>query len=133
MGNLLKGRFNVYIVACSKRPELLFGETNLWLEPNLMYGVYQINDNDVFICTEKVARNMSFQGYSQVPQQVTLLYECLGEEIIGFPVRSTCSFYPFVYILPLDYHKTVRATNIVCIDIIPGYWCVCKCSKYRTI
>jgi leucyl-tRNA synthetase len=99
---IFEGQFKVFIVATARNPEALYGQTNVWVDPNLTYGAYQINETDVFICTERVAWNMCFQGLSTVPKCLSMIAELSCDELIGLPVRAPLSKFLYVYILPLE-------------------------------
>jgi len=51
----------VYLVSATLRPEMMYGQTNVWVLPEGEYGAFEINDTDLFICTERAAKNLSFQ------------------------------------------------------------------------
>lgn len=48
---------NVFLVPATLRPETMYGQTNCWILPDGDYGAFEINDNDVFICTERSAKS----------------------------------------------------------------------------
>jgi len=60
----VENKFKVFFGACTLRPETMYGQTNCWILPNGTYGVYQINEKEAFILTERAAKNLSFQGFS---------------------------------------------------------------------
>jgi leucyl-tRNA synthetase len=45
----------VYLVPATLRPETMYGQTNVWVLPDGEYGAFEINDNEIFICTERSA------------------------------------------------------------------------------
>lgn len=45
----------VYLVPATLRPETMYGQTNVWVLPDGEYGAFEINDNEIFICTERAA------------------------------------------------------------------------------
>jgi len=47
----------VYLVPATLRPETMYGQTNCFVLPTGIYGAYEINDADVFICGEHAARS----------------------------------------------------------------------------
>lgn len=55
----------VYLVAATLRPETMYGQTNCWLRPDLRYIAFKTVWNEIFICTERAARNMSYQGFTE--------------------------------------------------------------------
>jgi leucyl-tRNA synthetase len=56
---------SVYLVAATLRPETMYGQTNCFLLPEGEYGAFDVSaegGGDVFLCSERSARNMSYQG-----------------------------------------------------------------------
>jgi len=49
----------VYLVPATLRPETMYGQTNVWVLPDGKYGAFEINDNEIFICTERSAISKS--------------------------------------------------------------------------
>ena len=79
----LKGQA-VYLVAATLRPETMYGQTNCWLHPDLTYIAFKTCQHsngagDVFICTRRSARNMSYQGFTPVNGQVDIFTELTGQ------------------------------------------------------
>ncbi|KAK9069057.1 hypothetical protein SSX86_013173 [Deinandra increscens subsp. villosa] len=108
----LEGR-KVYLAAATLRPETMYGQTNAWVLPDGKYGAFEINDSDVFILTERAARNLAYQGLSRVHEKATCLVELTGQELIGLPLRSPLSFYEKIYCLPMLSVLTDKGTGIV--------------------
>jgi leucyl-tRNA synthetase len=50
----------VYLVAASLRPETMYGQTNCFVLPGATYGLYEMQNDEFFICSERAARNFSF-------------------------------------------------------------------------
>ena len=109
----LQGKFKVSLIAGTLRPETMYGQTNCWVLPTAEYGVFQINSTEAFICTDKAARNMSFQDLSPVPQEVTKLCTVTGWDILKIPVKAPLSKYPLVYTLPMMTIIPEKGTGIV--------------------
>lgn len=55
----LEGR-KVFMVCATLRPETMYGQTNCYLLPSGKYGAFEMKDEEVFICSERSARNMSY-------------------------------------------------------------------------
>lgn len=110
----LSGR-RVFLAAATLRPETMYGQTNCWIDPEGSYGAYQVNAaGDVFIMTERAARNLAYQGWSPTFGQVCcLLGPFLGRELIGTAVRAPLSVYHPVYVLPMTSVSTGKGTGIV--------------------
>eukprot|EP01084_Bolivina_argentea_P268012 455115_1 len=52
----------IFMVAATLRPETMYGQTNCFVLPRGEYLAIEMkNDNEIFICSEHSARNMSWQ------------------------------------------------------------------------
>jgi len=80
----LQGTHRVYLVPGTLRPETMYGQTNCWVLPDGDYGAFDVGNGEAFVCTERAARNMSFQGLSKEPEKVT----CAASEGLGHPGHS---------------------------------------------
>ena len=109
---ILEGK-NVYLVAATLRPETMMGQTNCWVGPELSYGAFEINDNDVFICTERAALNLAYQGYSKHEGVLNRLAELKGTDLIGLALKAPMSIYPQVYALPMLAVVSTKGSGIV--------------------
>lgn len=41
----------------------MYGQTNCWVHPDINYIAYNVANGDIYISTERAARNMSYQGF----------------------------------------------------------------------
>ncbi|KAK9673508.1 hypothetical protein RND81_12G171800 [Saponaria officinalis] len=108
----LEGR-KVFLAAATLRPETMYGQTNAWVLPDGEYGAFEINDDEVFIVTERAARNLAYQRYSRIPEKPTCLVELTGHDLIGLPLKSPLSFNEVIYALPMLTILTDKGTGIV--------------------
>ncbi|KAI3506262.1 hypothetical protein L1887_28619 [Cichorium endivia] len=108
----LEGK-KVYLAAATLRPETMYGQTNAWVLPDGKYGAFEINESEVFILTERAARNLAYQRLSRVPEKATCLVELTGQDLIGLPLRSPLSFNEVIYCLPMLSVLTDKGTGIV--------------------
>ncbi|KAD3640407.1 hypothetical protein E3N88_29630 [Mikania micrantha] len=108
----LEGK-KVYLAAATLRPETMYGQTNSWVLPDGKYGAFEINESEVFILTERAARNLAFQRLSRVHETVTCLVDLTGQDLIGLPLRSPLSFNEIIYCLPMLSVLTDKGTGIV--------------------
>lgn len=73
-------KYSIYLAAATLRPETAFGQTNCWVKPSGVYGVYLKSDiNRLIVCTHRAARNMCYQGsldYEESPHG--RIPKCLG-------------------------------------------------------
>ncbi|RKP34773.1 hypothetical protein BJ085DRAFT_24481, partial [Dimargaris cristalligena] len=109
----LQGK-TVYLVAATLRPETMYGQTNCFVGTQLEYGLFQINDTDVFVCTRRSARNMCFQGLSPVDGEYCQLATIQGKDLIGSKVLAPLSQYSSgIYVLPMDNVLATKGTGVV--------------------
>ena len=103
----------LYIAATTVMPETLYGQTNSWVLPDGKYGAFEINESDVFILTERAARNLAYQRLSRVPEKPTCLVELTGRDLIRLPLRSPLSCNDVIYCLPMLSVQMDKGTGIV--------------------
>ncbi|KAK1567022.1 hypothetical protein Q3G72_007314 [Acer saccharum] len=108
----LEGR-KVYLAAGTLRPETMYGQTNAWVLPEGKYGAFEINENDVFIMTERAALNLAYQNFSRIPKKPTSLVELTGYDLIGLPLHSPLAFNKVIYVLPMLTVLMDKGTGIV--------------------
>ncbi|PWN42036.1 leucyl-tRNA synthetase [Ceraceosorus guamensis] len=108
----LQGK-NVYFVAATLRPETMYGQTNCYVGPSINYGLFAINDKDVYLCTERAARNMAFQGVTSERGEVKKLASIAGSKLVGTRIKAPFGHYPEVYILPMDSVLPTKGTGVV--------------------
>lgn len=69
----------VYLVAATLRPETMYGQTNCWVRPDMRYVAVPTKSGEVFVCTARAAKNMSFQGFTQADGKFDVLVELTGQ------------------------------------------------------
>ena len=109
---VLEGK-RVFLAAATLRPETMYGQTNAWVLPDGKYGAFEINETDVFILTERAARNLAYQRYSRVPEKPTCLVEVTGFDLIGLKMKSPLASYDIIYALPMLTIMMDKSTGIV--------------------
>ncbi|GIL94940.1 hypothetical protein Vretimale_1053 [Volvox reticuliferus] len=109
----LAGMGRVFLLAATLRPETMYGQTNCWVLPEGNYGAFRGLDNEIWICTQRAALNLSYQERTPVRGQPELLLELTGQDLIGTPVRSPNCPHPHVYVLPLLTILTNKGTGVV--------------------
>lgn len=57
----------------------MYGQTNCWLRPDMRYIAFETKDGEIFICTERAAKNMSFQGFTKVEGKFDIIAELTGQ------------------------------------------------------
>jgi leucyl-tRNA synthetase len=102
---------DIYFIPATLRPETMYGQTNCFVSPTITYGFFAASDTDVYVMTERAARNMAFQGITAAKEKGKLvkLYETVGANLVGAKVNAPLSVYKEVYVLPMD---TVLATKV---------------------
>ncbi|KAF9357153.1 cytosolic leucyl tRNA synthetase [Mortierella sp. NVP85] len=104
----------VYMVAATLRPETMYGQTNCFVGVDLKYGVYKTrNANELFVMTERAARNMAYQNLSPSNGQVVKVADLVGSQLIGTRVGAPLSKYASVYVLPMDGVLATKGTGVV--------------------
>lgn len=65
----------MFLVAATLRPETMYGQTNCWVQPEdkVKYIAYELKNGDVFISTERAAKNLSYQDFTVEPGKVTVV------------------------------------------------------------
>ncbi|XP_020662128.3 leucine--tRNA ligase, cytoplasmic [Pogona vitticeps] len=108
----LKGK-NIFLVAATLRPETMFGQTNCWVRPDMKYIGFETLNGDIFICTQRAARNMAYQGITKTNGVVPVVKELMGEEILGAAISVPLTSYKIIYALPMLTIKEDKGTGIV--------------------
>ncbi|XP_059273823.1 leucine--tRNA ligase, cytoplasmic [Mustela nigripes] len=108
----LKGK-NIFLVAATLRPETMFGQTNCWVRPDMKYIGFETVNGDIFICTQRAARNMSYQGFTKHNGVVPVVKELMGEEILGASLSAPLASNKVIYVLPMLTIKEDKGTGVV--------------------
>ncbi|XP_019361916.1 PREDICTED: leucine--tRNA ligase, cytoplasmic isoform X1 [Gavialis gangeticus] len=108
----LKGK-NIFLVAATLRPETMFGQTNCWVHPDMKYIGFETVNGDIFICTQRAARNMSYQGFTKDNGVVPVVKELMGEEFLGAALSAPLTSYKVIYALPMLTIKEDKGTGVV--------------------
>ncbi|CAO1622884.1 unnamed protein product [Parajaminaea phylloscopi] len=103
----------VFFVAATLRPETMYGQTNCFVGPAIEYGLFQINDTDVYLCTDRAARNMAYQGITKERGEVKKIASIKGENLLGTLIKAPFGIYPEVYILPMQTVLATKGTGVV--------------------
>ncbi|KAJ1664536.1 cytosolic leucyl tRNA synthetase [Coemansia sp. RSA 1813] len=105
----------VFLVAATLRPETMYGQTNCFVGTKLEYGFYQSADpNEVYVVSDRAARNMAFQALSPADGRVVALGRISGQDIVGTKVNAPLSFYTEgVYVLPMENVLSTKGTGVV--------------------
>ncbi|CAO1623406.1 unnamed protein product [Sympodiomycopsis kandeliae] len=112
VGSKVQGK-NVFFVAATLRPETMYGQTNCYVGPQIEYGLFVINDTDVYVCTERAARNMAFQGVTSERGRVEKIASLKGEALVGTKIKAPFGIHPEVYLLPMQSVLATKGTGVV--------------------
>ena len=112
----LKG--NVFLVAATLRPETMYGQTNCWVRPDMKYIAFTVKNkstksDEIFVCTERAARNMAYQGFTEKDGLVNVLVQLTGQDIMGVALQSPLAAYHKIYTLPMMTIKEDKGTGVV--------------------
>ncbi|WFD18644.1 leucine--tRNA ligase [Malassezia caprae] len=108
----LQGK-KVYLIAATLRPETMYGQTNCYVGPKIEYGAYKINDTDVFVCTERAARNFAYQGIVDERGRVECLAQVPGSALVGTQLKAPLAVHETVYVVPMDTVLATKGTGVV--------------------
>jgi len=108
----LKGK-RVFLLAATLRAETMPGQTNCWILPEGQYGCYKNGEKEVYVCSARAARNMSFQEILKPWGKPECLLQVMGSDLMGAKVKAPTSKYDTVHVLPLLTIKMDKGTGIV--------------------
>src|SRR5437867_3053137 len=100
---LADGRF---LVAATIRPETVFGQTNLWVDPDAEYVVARVGD-ERWILNDLAAKKLSEQGKSVAVESRIHGAELLGKDVVAPAINRA------IPILPSSFIDQGRGTGIV--------------------
>jgi leucyl-tRNA synthetase len=114
------------LVAATLRPETMYGQTNCFVLPSGDYAFFEFEvlahtgaterEAQVLVCSERAARNMSFQDPFTEPAhwgRLVKLAACKGSALVGLPVRAPKTPYERVFCLPLLTISMSKGTGVV--------------------
>lgn len=107
------GGRKLYMVAATLRPETMYGQTNCFVGIDIDYGVYQVNDKECWICTERAAKNMAYQGLFEKRGEIIKLLDLKGSDLVGVPLKAPLTSYEKVYTLPMEGVSPKKGTGVV--------------------
>ncbi|KAI8935036.1 hypothetical protein NX059_008700 [Plenodomus lindquistii] len=105
---------SAYFIPATLRPETMYGQTSCFVSPTIQYGLFKVTDTEYFVCSQRSARNMSYQPgifpeWGVHPQVASFS----GKEVIGTIVNAPLSIHKEVYILPMETVKDTKGTAVV--------------------
>ena len=78
----------VFLVAATLRPETMYGQTNCFVLPGATYGVFEMKNGDVYVCSDRSARNMAYQGLFAEDGKVNKIMEVSGDDLLGKAIKA---------------------------------------------
>ncbi len=110
--SLLKFKFaDGFIIAATLRPETVFGQTNLWVNPDVTYVKASV-DSQIWIISPAMIEKLRSQGH-----QVEMIKEIPGTELIG-KYCTAPMIKKEIMILPADFVTADIGTGLV--TSVPG-------------
>jgi leucyl-tRNA synthetase len=103
----------IYLVAATLRPETMYGQTNIYVLPSGEYGVYEMRNGDLFVCSEHSVSNMSYQEMTKESKKFTALEKIKGSELIGVAIKAPLTSYEKIYAIPMETISMTKGTGIV--------------------
>jgi len=110
---------SVFLVAATLRPETMYGQTNCFVLPEGEYGLYQMSNGEVFVCSKRSAVNMAYQGLGDLrtnadgDDEPVCLLETMGRDLVGLPLKAPLAAFERVYALPMLTISMNKGTGIV--------------------
>ena len=96
------GGRKIVLVAATLRPETMYGQTNCFVGTEIRYGLFAGKNNEVYVCTQRAARNMAFQGITEKQGEFAPLAEIKGLDLVGTKVKAPFSVHGEVFVLPME-------------------------------
>ena len=104
---------DVFLVAASLRPETVYGQTNCFVLPEGKYGVYEMPNDEYFVCSERSMKNMAYQDLTLEYGKWNEVATIRGSSLIGMPLKAPLTKYEKVYTLPLLTISMSKGTGVV--------------------
>lgn len=100
-------------MAATLRPETMYGQTNFFVLPEGVYSAFRMQNNEVFVCTERSAWNMAYQDLTLNAKKLDKVCDIKGVELIGVGVKAPLTKYDKIYGLPMLSILMTKGTGIV--------------------
>jgi len=102
-----------FFVGSTLRPETMYGQTNCFLNPEGDYGLFQMKNNEIFICTERSMKNMMMQDLTVDKGKYYCYGTLKGNELLGIPLTAPLCKYSAIYTLPMKTILMNKGTGVV--------------------
>ena len=104
---------DVFIIPATLRPETMYGQTNLFVSPDISYGIFQVSETVLYLATDRSARNMAYQGILPQWGEVKRVTEITGSDLIGSAVRAPLAATEVIHLLPMGTIKETKGPGVV--------------------
>lgn len=113
---------DMFIVAATLRPETVFGQTNLWIDPDIEYAIVEISDShnngkksakEKWVLSREAVEKLSYQN-----KEVEVIGKIKGKELIGEYAKAP-GIEKEIIILPSKFCDPNIGTGIV--TSVPGH------------
>lgn len=91
----------------------MYGQTNCYVLPEAEYGLYEMQNDEYFIVSERAARNFAFQEVTKEYGKYPRLATVTGQSLIGKALSAPLAKYEKVYALPMTTISMTKGTGIV--------------------
>merc|ERR1719270_2878223 len=103
----------VFLVAATLRGETMYGQTNCWVRPDMRYVAIGTSKGEVWVCSPRAARNLSYQGFTPEDGKENILAELVGQDIMGLGLSAPLTSFKTIYTLPMLTIKEDKGTGVV--------------------
>lgn len=109
----IPGDVDVFVVPATLRPETMYGQTNLFVSPNIIYGIFKVSEKAFYLVTDRAARNMAFQVIFPEWGVSPKVMEVRGSALLGTRVQAPLTAKGEIHVIPMDSIKEVKGTGLV--------------------
>lgn len=103
----------VFLLAATLRPETMYGQTNVWLKPDMKYIAFKLINNEIGVCSRRAALNMSYQDLTPNVGDIDVIAEFEGQDLLGQALESPLAYNKVIYSLPMLTIKDDKGTGVV--------------------
>lgn len=73
----------------------MYGQTNCWIHPDMKYIAYTLPNGDIYISTERAARNMSYQDFFAKEGQISVVLKLSGK-VLSYIKKNVTYIYNII-------------------------------------
>jgi leucyl-tRNA synthetase len=90
-----------------------YGQTNCFVGTGITYGLFQASPNEIYLISERAAKNMAFQGLFEEDGKVKKLGEIVGADLVGTKINAPLSINKEVWVLPMDGVLATKVSSLL--------------------